>query len=240
MPGNVDANPTRSATRLQFSAAGDYAPAMSDPFDLVSAGDLEALRTALAHDPELVLRRNASGASLVAWAAYMGNVGAIAAIRALLPALDPYEAIILRDDASLEAALAAGWDCDHRAPDGFGALALAAFFDNETAFARLLPLTPDVNLKAENPQQVAALHAATAKRNAAMVERLLRAGADPNLTQADGFTPLHAAAHHGDALIAGLLILFGADRSAKNAKGLDAAALAREAGHGWLSERLSV
>ena len=122
--------------------------------------------------------------------------------------------------------------------NGFTSLGLAAFFDNPDAFELLLPLTRDVNEAARNAQKVAAIHAATAKRHADMVERLLRAGADPNQPQADGFTPLHAAAFHGDAAITGLLLLAGADPRAKNAKGEDAAALARTSGHDWLAERL--
>ncbi|MDC9825890.1 ankyrin repeat domain-containing protein [Devosia sp. ZB163] len=211
---------------------------MSDPFDLVAKGDLDGLRSALSHDPGLVGTRHTSGASLVAWAAYMGNVGAISAVRAMLRELDPHEAIILRDGARLEAALANGWDANELSADGFTPLSLAAFFDNPEAFDLLLPLTTNVNAAAQNPQKVAALHAACAKRNAAMVEKLLRAGADPNQVQADGFTPLHAAGHHGDGAIAGLLLLAGADSSAKNAKGETAASLARNAGHAWLADRL--
>jgi ankyrin repeat protein len=216
-----------------------YARPMSDPFDLVAKGDLDGLRSALSHDPGMVSMRHPSGASLVAWAAYMGNVGAISAIRAHLHELDPHEAIILRDGARLEAALASGWDANARSPDGFSPLSLAAFFDNAEAFELLLPLTSDINAPAKNAQQVAALHAAAAKHNSAMVEKLLRAGANPNQVQAEGFTPLHAAAQHGDATMAGLLLLFGADATVKNAKGEDAAMLARAAGHEWLAERLA-
>lgn len=211
----------------------------SDPFVLVTSNDLDALRAALDHDPQLVRARHASGASLVAWAAYMGNVGAIAAVRALAPELDPHEAIILKDGARLEAALAGGWDCNTLSHDGFTPLGLAAFFDNAEAFVLLLPLTRDVNEAAQNPQKVAALHAATAKRNARMVEKLLRAGADPSRSQADGFTPLHVAAMHGDAAIVGLLLLFGADPRQTNAKGEDAIAHAKNGGHLWLAERLA-
>ena len=168
----------------------------------------------------------------------MGNVGAISAIRAKLPDLDPHEAIILRDGARLEAALAAGWDANQLSEDGFTPLALAAFFENPEAFDLLLPLTTDVNAAARNPQKVAALHAATAKRNTAMVDKLLHAGADPNQVQQDGFTALHAAAMHGDAAIAGLLLLAGADVRQKSAKGEDAATLARKGGHEWLAARL--
>lgn len=221
---------------MRFAYA--YARPMGDLFDLLAKGDLEGLRSALAHDPGLVELRHPSGASLVAWAAYMGNVGAIAAIRAMLPQLDPHEAIILRDGARLEAALAGGWDPNQRSPDGFTPLSLAAFFDNAEAFDLLLPLTTDINAAADNPQRVSALHAACAKRSAAMVERLLLAGADPNQVQADGFTPLHAAAHNGDGAIAGLLLLAGARVGDRNAKGEDAAALARGAGHAWLADKL--
>ena len=211
---------------------------MSDAFELVAKGDLDGLREALAHEPGLARTRHASGASLVAWAAYMGNVGAIAAIRAVADALDPYEAIIVGDTEALEAALAGGWDGNALSPDGFAPLALAAFFNNVAAFDRLLPITRDVSRQAENPQRVAAIHAATARRNAGVVEKLLRAGADPDQSQADGFTPLHVAAQHGDAAIAALLVLFGADVRKTNAKGMDAAAHAREGGHEWLAVRL--
>jgi ankyrin repeat protein len=215
-----------------------YARPMSDPFDLIAKGDLDALRAALSYDPGVVSERHPSGASLVTWAAYMGNVGAISAIRARLQELDPYEAIVLGDLSRLEAALESGWNPNARSPDGFTPLALAAFFENDQAFDLLLPLTVNVNEHARNPQKVAALHAATAKRNAGMVEKLLRAGADPNKAQADAFTPLHVAAAHGDAAIVALLLLFGADSSRRNAKGEDAAALARRNGHAWLAEQL--
>lgn len=211
---------------------------MTDPFELIARNDLDALRTALGQEPALVLEKHASGASLVAWAAYMNNVGAISAIRALIPELDPHEAIILGDLPRLQAALAIGWDANELSPDGFTPLSLAAFFDNLEGFELLLPATSNVNQQATNPQQVAALHSAAAKRNTTMVEKLLRAGADPNLAQADSVTPLHAAAMHGDTAIAGMLILFGADPAAKDAKGRDAAAHASAAGHDWLAKQL--
>lgn len=216
-----------------------YARPMSDAFQLIVDNDLDGLRHALAENPGIVYLRHSGGASLVAWAAYLGNVGAIAAIRAYLPELDGHEAIILGESARLETVLADGWDCNGLSRDGFLPLALAAFFSNASAFDRLLPLTRDVNVRARNPQQVAPLHAACARRNIGMVEALLRAGADPNLTQSGGFTPLQAPAQHGDAALAGLLLLFGADPSQKNDKGETAADLARTAGHDWLAERLS-
>jgi ankyrin repeat protein len=211
---------------------------MSDPFELVAGGDIDALRAALAQEPELALRRHAGGASLLAWAAYMGKPEAVAAVRAVVPGLDPYEAIILGDGGALEAALAGGWDGNALSPDGFAPLALAAFFDNLPAFDRLLPMTRDVSRQAENSQRVAALHAATARRNAGVVEKLLRAGAEADQAQADGFTPLHVAAQHGDTAVAAMLLLFGADPKKTNARGMDAVAQAREGGHEWLAARL--
>ncbi len=223
---------------LNGHRAWRYAQPMSDLFVLITGNDLDGLRAELAHDPELAHARHPSGASLVAWAAYMGNVGAISAVRAHVTELDPHEAIILNDGERLEVALAGGWDANALSADGFTPLGLAAFFDNTEAFELLLPLTRDVNEAAKNPPQVAAIHAATAKRNAAMVEKLLRAGADPNQVQADGFTPLHAAAMHGDAAIVGLLLLFGADPRQASAKGDDAVTHATNGGHLWLAERL--
>lgn len=211
---------------------------MSDPFDLVGKGDLDLLRATLAAAPALAVARDASGASLLAWAFYTGRPEAVPVIRPHVDRLDPYDAIIIDDIDALRQALAEGWDGNARSADGFTPLALSAFFARPAIFDLLLPATRDVNERATNGQQVAAIHAATAQRQTAMVEKLLRAGADPDLVQADGFTALHAAAMHGDAQIAGLLVLFGADVAVKSAQGLDAAEIARANGHGWLAARL--
>jgi ankyrin repeat protein len=209
-----------------------------DVFELVAKGDTAEIKAALAADPAVAMTRNAAGASLLAFAAYYRKPEAIAAVRAALPIIDPYEAIIIGEKATVEAAIAVGWDANARSPDGFTPLGLAAFFDRRDIFDLLLPQTRDVNEQATNSQKVAAIHAASAVRNIGMVEQLLRAGADPNLVQADSFTPFHTAAHHGDGALAGLLLLFGGDPRIKNAKGHDAIALARAAGHEWLAERL--
>ncbi len=212
---------------------------MANPFDLLAQGRLDELRGALAADPAAARLRNASGASLLAQAVYMGNAAAVTLVRAALPGLDPFEAIMLGDADAVRTALGRGWDANELAPDGFTPLGLAAFFRQGEVFDILLPLTRDVNQQAQNPQGVAALHAATAAREALMVEQLLRAGADPNLPQADGFLPIHVAAQHGDAAITGLLLLFGASPTATNGKGKSAIDHARDGGHAWLAERLS-
>jgi ankyrin repeat protein len=211
---------------------------LMDVFELLGKGDTEGLKAALAADPTIAMSRNGAGASVLAYAAYHRNAEAVREVRAALPMIDPFEAIIIGENETVEAALAGGWDPNERSPDGFTPLGLAAFFDRRTIFDLLLPRIRDVNEQALNPQKVAAIHAASAVRSVGMVEQLLRAGADPNLVQADGFTPFHTAAHHGDGALAGLLLLFGGNPRIRNAKGHDAVALARASGHEWLAERL--
>ena len=208
------------------------------PFDLVAGNKLDELQRLLAADPALAAARNADGASLLAFCAYTGNADALALVRKALPAIDPYEAIITGDRQRLGAAIAGGWDPDTLAPDGFTPLALAVFFRRPELFDLLLPLTRDVNARAKNSQQVAALHAAAAVRDIGAIEKLLRAGADPNLPQQQGFVALHTAAMHGDAAMTGLLLLFGASPALPDANGKTAADHARDKGHDWLAKRI--
>jgi ankyrin repeat protein len=60
---------------------------------------------------------------------------------------------------------------------------------------------------------------AAMQRNNGEVRRLVQAGADVNLRQADGATALHWAAYYGDAGLALLLLEAGADASAANREG---------------------
>lgn len=212
---------------------------MTDLFDLVARNDISGLAAALTADPSGIAARHTSGASLLAWSAYVGNTTALSMLRTHWAKLDPYEAIIVGDLPVLTAALAGGWDGNALSPDGFTPLGLAGFFGNEPAFDLLLPLTQDVNQQATNPQKVAALHAATARRNGTMVQELLRAGANPNLRQVQEVTALHVAAANGDNPIAVMLLTAGADPALKDASGLDAAAHARARGHFWLATRLA-
>lgn len=209
-----------------------------DVFDALAKGQLDEVGAALRADPALAGTRHPSGASLLAWAYYVGKPDAVPLIRPHIASLDPYDAIVIDDIKAVQAALDAGWGGNALSPDGFTPLGLAAFFHRPAIFELLLPLTRDVNEQAQNPQKVAALHAATAMRDAKMVEALLRAGAIPDLAQADSFTALHVAAAHGDLAIAAMLVLYGANPRLANAKGKDAIAFAREAGHEWLATRL--
>src|SRR6188474_3169756 len=158
---------------------------MSDVFDLLAKGQLTDLDTALRADPALAASRHGSGASLLAWAFYVGQPDAVALIRPRLSELDPHDAIIVGEIDRVKAALTAGWDANALAADGFTPLGLAAFFQRAEIFDLLLPLTRDINETARNAQQVAAIHAAAAMRSSDMVEKLLRAGATPDLLQAD-------------------------------------------------------
>jgi uncharacterized protein len=63
------------------------------------------------------------------------------------------------------------------------------------------------------------------------VEVLLKFGANVNERQTGNWTALHSAAQHGDLPIVMELLRHGADRSALNAEGKNAATIAREAGH---------
>ena len=210
------------------------------PFDLVAAHKRDDLAHLLAEDPTLAASRNGDGASLLAFCAYMGDADALALVRSALPSIDPYEAIIVGDRARLEAALHDGWDPNSLAPDGFTPLALSVFFRQPDLFDLLLPLTSDVNVRAKNGQQVAALHAAAAVRDIGAVEKLLRAGAQPDLPQQQGFVALHTAAMHGDAAMTGMLLLFGASPRLADASGKTAADHARAQGHEWLAQRIAL
>jgi uncharacterized protein len=82
------------------------------------------------------------------------------------------------------------------------------------------------------------IHSAVAGRHGGVVGALLDAGADPNVRQRHGWTPLQGAAEHGDVETVDRLLSAGADPGATNDDGVAAADLARSGGHTDLAERL--
>lgn len=95
--------------------------------------------------------------------------------------------------------------------DGFTALHLAAYFDREEVVSTLLEAGADPDVMATNGTRLRPLHAATAARAPAIVALLVEAGASVDARQSGGFTPLMAAAKHGDTASLRRLLSAGAD-----------------------------
>ena len=91
---------------------------MGDVFDFVSAADRAALIVALDAEPSLLTLRHASGASLIAYAAYQGQSDLARELGRRSMPLDPVDAIIIGDQVALERALSAGWDANTLSADG--------------------------------------------------------------------------------------------------------------------------
>jgi ankyrin repeat protein len=108
-------------------------------------------------------------------------------------------------------------------------LHLACFFGQPEAAEILIQHGADVN--AVSPVRIAVIHSAAASRDAAIVNLVLAAGANPNLQQQGGYTALHEAAMHNSVERAQALLAAGADRSIRSDDGLTAAAMAEEKGN---------
>ena len=98
-------------------------------------------------------------------------------------------------------------------PDGFTALHYAAFFGSPEAVRALVAAGADLEARSTNQEfapEATPLHSAVAAGRMDNAEVLLEAGADPNVRQHGGFTPLMEAEQRGDLDLAELLIQHGA------------------------------
>ena len=217
--------------------------ANSDFFDAVRSGDVAAVAEHLRGDSALASARNESGVSALLWAYYSGQPGVAERLLASGVELNIFEAaaagdlgrtreLLARDPALVDACSA----------DGFSPLGLAAFFGRPEVLKLLLNEGADPNSPSRNAMRVTPLHSAAANRepelSLRMVEVLLRSGADPNVRQHGGWTPLQQAAAHGRSQMVDVLISHGADPAAKSEDGKMAADKAAEGGYGELAELL--
>jgi uncharacterized protein len=202
----------------------------------VKDGNAARVRQMLDADPELAVVRAESGESALLLSIYYGKDEVRDLLLARHVPLDIFEAAAagvratvdewLKEDSELLSAIS---------HDGFTPLHLAAFFGRIPVVELLLSRRAPVNVVSQNPSALQPLHSAVAHRQpqvALEISRaLIAAGADVNATQHGGWTPLHAAALHGNLPLVRILLEAGAKPGAKNDTGQTAAGLAKTKSH---------
>ena len=124
------------------------------------------------------------------------------------------DAVAQKDRTALRALLKSGADVNAAAGDGLAAIHQVAI-DGDTESAQLL-IYAGANLKATTRLGgYTPLLLAAKNGDAAMIETLLKGGADPNLATTNGTQPLMFAAASGNVLAVRLLLDKGADAAAK-------------------------
>lgn len=213
-------------------------------FDAVRSGDLAAVDEQLRGDASLASARNESGVSALLWAYYTGQPSVAERLLASGVELNIFEAAAAGDLARTRELLARDPSlADACSADGFSPLGLAAFFGRLDVLALLLNEGADPNEPSRNEMRVTPLHSAAAHREPGrslrMAEALLRGGANPNVQQHGGWTPLHQAAAHDQLPMVELLLAHGADPACASVDGQTPADMARAAGYGEVARVLS-
>jgi ankyrin repeat protein len=209
-------------------------------FDAIKRKDAEAVTQALDAEPGLVKARTVGGQTAAIVAIYWRAPEMLALLRARGAQLDVFEAAGAGDAERVRTLLAADPSLrDARAPDGWTPLHLASHFGHVRVIDLLLAHGADVNAVSRNADANAPLHAAAAGgADAALMRRLVEAGARVNHRQSGGFTALHEVAALGHADVVRLLLDSGAEVDARNNEGRTPGELARDAGHAALADAL--
>jgi ankyrin repeat protein len=202
-----------------------------DLFAAIEAGDEARVDTLLNADPTLASSRDASGVSALMRALYRFDKPLIETLRNRVDELDVFEAgafgdvdrltELLSDEPSLVTSYSG---------DGFTALHFAAFFGRFEAAALLIERGAEVDAFGRGWMTGTAMHSAVSRLQSDVLRILLEAGANPNVRQSAGWTPLHSSAANGDVTSVELLLASGADPTATNDEGRSVLDLATERG----------
>ena len=116
------------------------------------------------------------------------------------------------------------------AEDGFQPLGLASYFGHLELARYLIKAGAPINSPSRNELKAAPLQSATAAGHETIVQMLLELGADPNVREGNGYSPLHAAAQNKDVAMIHTLIYGGADLTLVGKDGKTALDIAWETG----------
>ena len=210
-------------------------------FNLISTGQTAEVAAAAKDDPSLITSRDAQGVSAFLWSIYHRQPMIRDFLLSHLESLDIFEACALGDCRRLELLLQHEPMLVHdSSADGWAPLHLAAAFGGPEATALLLSHGAHIHRFSRNPMHNQPLHACIAlSQNIETTRLLIAQGADVNMEQAGGYTPLHQAAAGGLVELTGILLDAGADPSCLCNQGKTPADYARERNHQGVLERLS-
>jgi len=207
--------------------------------EAIRKNDNPRILKALKEQPKLADARDKDGVSAIFLALYRGNKQGAQEIASRKSSLDIYEAAALGNLPRLKNLL------DHDksllrsySPDGFTALALAAYLGQRDTVQHLLEAGADPNAVAKNETGFTALTGAVSQNHNEVAKILVEKGANVNYSYEGGFTPLIHAAHAGNLELVKLLLEKGADPNAKNSEGKTPMAYARDKGHNKVVELL--
>jgi ankyrin repeat protein len=208
-------------------------------FDAIEAGDVGGVDAVLDADPSLASSRDASGVSALMRAFYRFDKALIETVKRRVDTLDLFEAAAFGDVDRLTALLGDEPSLVNAySGDGFTALHFAAFFGRYEAAALLIERGAEVDAFGRGWMTGTAMHSAVSRLQSDVVRILLEAGANPNVRQSAGWTPLHAAAMNGDLTSIELLLASGADATATNEEGRSVIDLANESGDEPTADRI--
>jgi ankyrin repeat protein len=203
-----------------------------NPDDLVKAiraNDPAAVAELLDSDSQLTAMESPLQVSFFMMSLYVGSPEAAAVFLRRGYNLNLHEASAWGDVETVQHLLEKDPDLlNSYSVDGFQALGLACFFNQEKVVEVLLNAGARVNDASHNFQQVSPLHSAAAADNPRLCRMLIDRGAEVNARQQGGFTPLHTAAQNGNLEMVKLFLSRGAEMNALTSQGRTPLSLAKE------------
>jgi ankyrin repeat protein len=207
--------------------------------EAAKAGDTERIRALIQADPDLLQAAAPSGETPLIAALYHGMRAAVELLLELGVHVNIFEAAAIGDDATVAYMLDHAPELLHEfSYDGWSPLHLAAFFGAYDTAELLIKRGSDVNAFSRNNLVNMPIHAAAAAKRTAIVQLLLANGADPNVQQRGGWTPLLQAVDNYNIGMVKLLLDYGADPGIAQHQGKNAIQLAEEKQYEDIAELL--
>jgi uncharacterized protein len=213
-------------------------PEEEEFLEAIRKNDQPRMSKLLQEQPSLANTRTKEGVSAIFLALYRGN-SPIATQIASKKQLDVFEAASIGDLDRLKTLISQDPSlAKSYSPDGFTALALAAYLGQKASVEYLIENGADVNALATNKTGFTALTGAASQNHNEIAKILVKKGATVDHQYEGGFTPLMHAAAAGNIELVTLLLQNGANPNLKNSEGKTPLSFALEKSNSKLADIL--